>query len=157
MFPSTTARVSNHTPEIINARIYQRMLGRLDHYERNPQEISHRLNQLDAEWDIERTLEANASTLILAFLVAGLVGGRRRTFLMAGGIAAFLLQHATQGWCPPVPLFRRFGYRTATEIETERYALMVLRGDFDDIQHDTDLARVMVTLQRPRETRERLR
>ena len=45
----------------------------------------------------------------------------------------FLLQHAVQGWCPPVPFFRRRGVRTAREIEIERYALKALRGDFGPI------------------------
>ena len=46
---------------------------------------------------------------------------------------SFLLQHALQGWCPPLPLFRRLGVRTAREIARERYALQALRGDFDDV------------------------
>ncbi|HET9942578.1 MAG TPA: hypothetical protein VFR05_04515, partial [Terriglobia bacterium] len=41
-----------------------------------------------------------------------------------------LLQHAVQGWCPPVPLFRRLGIRTQREIDEERYALKAMRGDF---------------------------
>jgi hypothetical protein len=44
----------------------------------------------------------------------------------------FLLQHAVQGWCPPLPLLRRLGVRTADEINEERYALKALRGDFVD-------------------------
>ena len=47
--------------------------------------------------------------------------------LVVGG---FLLQHAVQGWCPPLPVFRRYGVRTQTEIDDERYALKALRGDF---------------------------
>jgi hypothetical protein len=43
------------------------------------------------------------------------------------------LQHAVQGWCPPIPVLRRFGFRTADEINRERYALKALRGDFDGI------------------------
>jgi len=38
-------------------------------------------------------------------------------------VTAFLLQHAIQGWCPPIPILRRFGFRTADEINRERYAL----------------------------------
>jgi len=49
-------------------------------------------------------------------------------------VSAFLLQHAIQGWCPPVPILRRLGFRTADEINRERYALKVLRGDFDVAQ-----------------------
>jgi hypothetical protein len=44
---------------------------------------------------------------------------------------AFFLQHAIQGWCPPLPAFRMLGFRTKKEIEKERYALKLLRGDFD--------------------------
>ena len=35
-----------------------------------------------------------------------------------------------QGWGPPVPLFRRLGFRTRAEIARERYALKGIRGDF---------------------------
>jgi hypothetical protein len=45
-------------------------------------------------------------------------------------VAGFLLQHALQGWCPPLPVLRRLGVRTADEINQERYALKALRGDF---------------------------
>ena len=48
-------------------------------------------------------------------------------------VTGFLLQHATQGWCPPVPILRALGFRTQGEIERERYALKALRGDFDDL------------------------
>jgi hypothetical protein len=45
-------------------------------------------------------------------------------------VGSFLLQHAIQGWCPPLPVFRRLVYRTQSEIDYERYALKSLRGDF---------------------------
>jgi hypothetical protein len=45
-------------------------------------------------------------------------------------VTGFLLQHALQGWCPPVPFFRRRGVRTEAEIDRERYALKAVRGDF---------------------------
>jgi hypothetical protein len=41
----------------------------------------------------------------------------RRFFLVPGLVAGFLLQHAVQGWCPPIPFFRRRGFRTASEID----------------------------------------
>jgi len=74
------------------------------------------------------------------------VGGATRTLsvinkrflLLPGLVAGFLLQHALQGWCPPVPLFRRAGVRTAAEIERERYALKALRGDFQPISRNAD-------------------
>lgn len=48
-------------------------------------------------------------------------------------VTAFLLQHAVQGWCPPVPILRRLGYRTNREQDDERIALKFLRGDFDPL------------------------
>jgi hypothetical protein len=58
----------------------------------------------------------------------------RKFFLVPAIVTGFLLQHAWQGWCPPIPLFRRVGVRTAAEIEAERYALKALRGDFQGVE-----------------------
>ena len=94
-----------------------------------PEAIDRRLAELDREWDIERTLEANAASLAAAGAGLALLADRRFALvpLVVGG---FLLQHAVQGWCPPVPVFRRLGFRTQTEIDEEKYALKALRGDF---------------------------
>lgn len=54
----------------------------------------------------------------------------RRWFIFPAFVAGFLLQHAVQGWCPPLPVLRRLGFRTQPEIDYERYALKSLRGDF---------------------------
>ena len=94
-----------------------------------PEAIDRRLAELDREWDIERALEANAASVALLGLGMGTFVDRRWYFLPAL-VAGFLLQHALQGWCPPVPVFRRLDVRTQTEIDYERYALKVLRGDF---------------------------
>jgi hypothetical protein len=61
----------------------------------------------------------------------------RRWYLLSAGVASFLLQHAIQGWCPPVPIFRGLGVRTAHEIEQERHALKALRGDYCGIMEVT--------------------
>jgi hypothetical protein len=53
-------------------------------------------------------------------------------------VASFLLQHAVQGWCPPVSIFRRLGVRTMREMDEERYALKALRGDFAGVPRDAD-------------------
>jgi hypothetical protein len=98
-----------------------------------PAAIERRLDELDREWDIERTLEANASSLALIGLGLG-SWLDRRFYLLPAAVAGFLLQHALQGWCPPIPLFRRLGIRTQSEIEQERYALKALRGDFRDAE-----------------------
>jgi hypothetical protein len=91
--------------------------------------IRHRLAELDREWDIERMLELNAATVSLLGLALGATVSRR-WYALPAVVAAFLAQHAVQGWCPPLPIFRRLGVRTQSEIDQERYALKALRGDF---------------------------
>lgn len=129
LFPATTARVARQTDEDVNERIRRDTAARITYFASHPDEIDRRLDELDAEWDIERTLQANAATLALAGTVLGMAADRRWLVLPAM-VSGFLLQHALQGWCPPLPVFRRLGVRTATEIEAERYALKILRGDF---------------------------
>jgi hypothetical protein len=129
MFPATTKRVAANTADETNLRIRQQTEARLAYYADHPEEIPRRLAELDREWDIERLLEANAATLALAGTVLGATVNKR-FLLLPAMVTAFLLQHALQGWCPPVPVFRRLGVRTAGEIEQERYGLKLLRGDF---------------------------
>lgn len=130
MVSKTTTRVSSHTARYINERIQGETESRVAQYAKaDRQRIDQRLAELDREWDIERTLEANAATLALTGVLLGATVDRRWLWL-PGIVTGFLLQHALQGWCPPVPVFRRLGFRTQTEIEEERYALKALRGDF---------------------------
>jgi len=130
--PATTKRVSMHTEKAINERIMKEMENRLGYYFDHPNEIDNRLRELDKEWDMERTLEANASSLVVAGVILT-VTVNARFLLIPTIVGGFLLQHALQGWCPPVPVFRHFGTRTQSEIELERYALKALRGDFQEI------------------------
>jgi hypothetical protein len=67
---------------------------------------------------------------VISLLGLTLGAMRGRWFLLSGVVAAFLVQHAVEGWCPPVPIFRRLGIRTTREINHERFALKALRGDF---------------------------
>jgi hypothetical protein len=147
MMPSSAERVATSTDDRINRRIERELLQRLYYYREHTGEIDERLAELDGEWDIERALETNASALISASLLWSLLSGRR-SLLLAAGVSAFLLQHALQGWCPPLPLLRRLGFRTTAEIETERYALRILRGDLDSIRGDSELETTLAMLQR---------
>ena len=131
----TASRVPAHTAAHVNRRIERETEASVAYFAEHPEEIDDRLGELDREWDIERTLEANAASFSLVGLTLGLTVDRRWLALPVG-VAAFLLQHAVQGWCPPVPVFRRLGLRTAGEIDRERYALKALRGDFDRIASD---------------------
>lgn len=133
MIPSTVERVPLHTAPEVNQQITQQLESSIAKYiDAGDEAIQQRLLELDAEWDIERMLEANASTVALVGLGLGAFVNRR-FFALPAFVAGFLLQHAIQGWCPPLALFRRLGVRTQAEIEQERYALKAIRGDFQQI------------------------
>lgn len=134
MIPSTVERVPQHTDEAINQRIRLQTEENVARFATaDARDIEARLGELDREWDVERTLEANAATACLVGLALGATVSRK-WFIFPGVVASFLLQHAVQGWCPPLPIFRRMGIRTASEIDYERYALKALRGDFDQLR-----------------------
>ena len=118
-----------------NDRIQARTLHDVSRYiGADPVFIDERLRELEREWDVERTLEANAASLALLGLGLGLTVNRK--FLLLPVVAAaFLLEHAVQGWCPPVSILRRLGIRTAAEIQEEIIALRILRGDFLERVH----------------------
>jgi hypothetical protein len=130
MLPATTTRVERNTRANVNRRIAQDIEKRVRYYAAHPSEIDARLAELDREWDIERVLEANAASIALGGVLLGTFINRLFLFVPIA-VTGFLLQHALQGWCPPVPLLRGMGVRTAREIAWERYALKMLRGDFD--------------------------
>lgn len=130
-FPLDTARrVAASTPSDINRKIaIETLLSIRRANVGGVDAINARLAELDREWDVERCLQTTASSAILLGLTLGATGNRR-WHLLPLGVAGFLLQHALQGWCPPLPVLRRLGIRTAQEIDEERYALKALRGDF---------------------------
>jgi frataxin-like iron-binding protein CyaY len=128
--PHETDRVRLHTSPEINKRIDADIDWTIQRYTgSSPEEITQRIDELDREWDIERALETNAATVALLGLVLSRSGSRKWMWL-AAGVAGFLMQHAVQGWCPPITIFRRLGIRTQGEIDREKYSLKVLRGDF---------------------------
>jgi hypothetical protein len=134
MAVTTINRVPKHTPSRINKAITDQTKHRVQAYVgRGGRDIESRLVELDQEWDIERAIEANAAGAALVGIALGVTLDRRFLALPAA-VAAFLLQHALQGWCPPVPILRRLGYRTSREIEIERNALKAVRGDFSQVE-----------------------
>jgi hypothetical protein len=139
--PSTTRRVETNTRESINRRNRWRLRENVERCSAlGPAAIDERIAALEREWDIERALEANAATAALIGLGLGAFVDRR-WFALPGVVAAFLLQHAVQGWCPPVPVMRRLGVRTQAEIHEELTALRILRGDFRPTREPAEAVR----------------
>ena len=136
MIAKTVDRVPARTAPHVNERIRQETDMNITYFRLHPEEIDGRLAELDTEWDIERVVEIASSCLSLVGLVLRGVNRKWRWLLLTTMGQSFFLQHALQGWSPPVPLFRRLGFRTQNEIESERYALKALRGDFKDLRGD---------------------
>lgn len=127
----TADRVSQNTSEGVNESLQAKSRARVMAAGREPGgRISARLTALQHEWDIERVLQANASLLALIGTILGLTL-HRRFLAIPCLVLFFLLQHPIQGWCPPMPIFRRMGFRTRQEIDREIHALKALRRDFD--------------------------
>jgi hypothetical protein len=119
-------RVRRSTASDVNREIDHQTYSNIRHYANSSEEvINRRIEELDKEWDIERALDVNASTLALTGLLLG-VTVNRKWLILPGVVLSFLLQHGLQGWCPPLPLLRRLGVRTRGEIDREKYELKAL-------------------------------
>lgn len=135
---SYTDRVQANTADSVNQQIENVARRRIRHAGGETRaQLTRRIEQLDQEWDIERILEMNASSLAFSGLVLGLFVNRKFLWLPAI-VLPFLLQHALQGWCPPILLLRRRGVRTRREIDAEKFALKTLRGDFAGVPLNAD-------------------
>ena len=139
--PNEIDRVRRYTSPRALAQIDARIEENIRYYAAQPLHvIGRRIDELEREWSVERWLEANASSLALATVILG-VTRSKRWLLATTGVMGFLLLHAVEGWCPPIPIMRKLGIRTRGEIEREKYALKFLRGDFKAIPSDPEKLR----------------
>ncbi len=135
-----TDRVRANTAAQVNRRVDEQIERNIRHYSgQTKEDIYRRIQDLDEEWDIERVLETMASSFSLTGIVLGATVDRK-WFLVPTIVLSFLLVHAIQGWCPPLPILRSLGIRTREEIDRERYALKALAGDFAGISKDPSRA-----------------
>lgn len=125
-------RVRENTEDPVNETLTREARARVEEFRsRSFSEIDKRIDELDREWDIERALETNASVIAFSGLALG-IAHSRKWLAVPAVVLPFLFQHAVQGWCPPLPVLRRLGFRTRKEIDREKYALKVIRGDFEN-------------------------
>jgi hypothetical protein len=129
-------RVRAHSRREQNDRIDVHTQQCLERHATSDREgLTRHVETLDREWDVERYLQMNAGIVSLSGVVLGALVSRRFLVLPAA-VFGFFFQHATQGWCPPLPVFRRMGVRTRREINKEKYALKAFRGDFDTVSSE---------------------
>jgi hypothetical protein len=119
----TNERVVAHTSPRVNQRIAQQTKRNVAYLAQHPEEVPERLRELDREWDVERALALGSSCLSLLGLALATRRGRGWLALPIA-VQSFYLQHTLQGWCPPLPLLRRLGFRTPGEIHDERCELL---------------------------------
>jgi len=132
IFPPTSFRVFLRTDPPINAEIRNQTIRNINILKNaNETDLTDRIRSLNSEWDTERVLEVNAAILILLSSYLG-IKSSRLWFLLTGTVGIFVLQHALQGWCPPLPIIRKWGVRTEDEINSERIVLKLIRGDFKE-------------------------
>ena len=121
-------RVRSASAEELNRQIDRQTDANILHYANASSEvIDERIEQLDREWDIDRLLGANRSTLALAGvgLILGATGSKKWLVLPAI-VLPLMLQHGLRGWTPPV--LRHLGMRTGSEIDRERQALLASKA-----------------------------
>lgn len=128
-------RVRRSTPVHVNQKIDRRIDANVQHYASGSYAaLAKHIEELDREWDVERVLEVNASTLAWSGLVLGATVNRK-WLILPGIVLPFLLQHGVQGWCPPLSLLRRLGLRTRGEIDREKYALLRYLPRAEQMRH----------------------
>ncbi|HYK72194.1 MAG TPA: DUF2892 domain-containing protein [Pseudoneobacillus sp.] len=123
LFSPTMIKVNLHTKPYINEKINRKTQLNIEAYQgKNEEQIKARIKELEYEWDTERTLETNFALIVILTAILGLFG-KRLWFLISGIAGFFMIQHAFQGWCPPLSIIRRCEIRTASEIMDEKEAL----------------------------------
>ncbi len=126
-----------HTSQAIQQRFDTSLQERIRFYAMQPKEaIARRLGELDQEWDLNRMMTTNAAGIALGGVAMSFFGGGKKWLLLSGTVLGFLLMQGLQGWSPPATGMRRLGLRTRAEIDAERYALKLLRGDFESIHSE---------------------
>ena len=139
----TKDRIQENSPASANDEVEMEILDSIRYYAHNKREIPDRLAELDGEWDIERTLMLNAAVIALTGTV--LAATVNKKFLAVPAVVtAFLAQHALQGWCPPLPLFRAMGIRSRKEIDSEKFALKALLGEFRANQKTSEIFEAVI-------------
>jgi len=112
-----------------------------------PQAIEDRLSELESEWSAGRVTKAVIGVLlVLGLALTALLNPWCLIMPAIGGL--FLLQYVYSrcSWLGRV--FQETGFRTSSEIDQEKMALKVLRGDFRslptvlDVEKRDDISRL---------------
>ena len=112
-----------------STEVEKEIQDKINHYYHDQEEITGRLAELDEEWDIQRVVQLEGTALTIAGVILGLTVNKKWLALSLGA-SVILLNAIAKNWTTPMPILRKFGFRTRVEIEKEKYALKAIRGDF---------------------------
>jgi hypothetical protein len=116
-------RVRNRTADKVNQKIDKCTEKNIERYSNQGRDVvRNRIEKLNEELDVEQALQLTSAANVLVGIGLGLTVNKKWLLLSAIS-SAFLIQHSLQGWCPPLPVFRRLGVRTRVEINEEIEAL----------------------------------
>ena len=138
--------IRDESPASINAAIDRETLARLEEFKNaSPEKFQERIDELAWEYDV-------ACAQSIAFAGLGLFGLAlsrfHKGFLAIPVIAnAALLYQNLPVPSPITPAFRMLGFRSRTEIERERHALKMLRGDYQRAEDDPSAKGAMTSAQ----------
>lgn len=99
--------------------------------------LSERIRALDVEWDSERFVTVALSGAGLLGIVMGMFGSRLWRVLTWASLPLLFL-HGREKRRPWDSLVKSLGLRSRKAIQGEMYALKALRGDFRNVETDTE-------------------
>jgi hypothetical protein len=111
-----------------------------------PQAIEDRLAELDQEWTAGRVTKAAMGVVIVFGLALAALNPWWLILPAAGGLLLLSYLFGRTSW--PGIIFHKMGFRTGFEVDQEKMALKVLRGDFrhlptlHDIENREDISRL---------------
>jgi hypothetical protein len=128
--------VRERTPSAINSQIDRETLEVLECFRSaTPEDVELRIRRLEREWDLDRAADVAGGALAAIGLLLGIRRPRWMTLPLA--VQALLLLKASPVRVDPVTLaLRVIGFRSTKEIEREKFALKVLRGDYHRFEVD---------------------
>lgn len=123
MIISTVDKVEQHTDPEINKRIHKQTDRSITYFKHHKDEVGERIQELEQEWSTDRVLQTMAGAVALTSAVLTAATNNKRFAVMSAVSGSFLLMYSIMGWAPPLPLLRKWGIRTVSEIDDEKCAL----------------------------------
>ena len=143
--------VRDESPAWVNANIDRETLASLERFrDAAPEKIQERIDELAWEYDVNCAATLAGAVVTLATLP---LAKRDLRYLAIPAVVSGLLAFSNLPIPIPSPLtafFRVIGFRSRTEIERERHALKMMRGDYARAENDPSAKGALTSAQAER-------